>query len=225
MPVASTAAVPVGSLTDAELAVLARPRSRVGPVPAMPVWSRLDPGRRASTARDARAALVARRLLDPGARSRAELRRDLRSVLVLRETATGVVAVARATSRGRDHWYAHATGDVVLLEQVSGDGVHRFALTAAATLPTLAVAAVLHPDARATSTATPDAQTAWLRADVELRGATHTRREAWVSGPGGTWRVSPGPHPTAEPVGPDQVRRELGAALAVLAAPAVPDER
>ncbi len=225
MPTASGAAVPVGSLTDAELAVLARPRSRLGPRPVMPVWSRLDPGQRASAGRHARAALAARRLLDPGSRSRDDLRRDLRSVVVLRETAAAVVAVARATSRGRDHWYAHVTGDVVLLEQVSGDGVHRFALTAAATLPTLVVAAVLHPDARVASAATPDDQTAWLRADVELRGAGRPHRWAWVSGPGGTWRVTPGAHATVEPVGPDEVRRELGAALADLATREVPGDR
>ena len=215
---AASPVVPVGSLTDAELAVLARPRSRVGPRPVMPVWSRLDGNRRAVAAKDARASLAARRLLDPGVRSRADLRRDLRSVIVLRETATVVAAVARATADGRDHWYAHVTGGVVLLEQVSTDGVHRFALTAAVTLPTLVAAAVLHPEAAVASDPMPDGQGEWLRADVEVRGAGPVRRVAWVSGPGGTWRLDP-----EQAVPPAEVRRELDAVLSELVTPEVPD--
>ena len=205
----TTVVVPVGSLTDAELAVLARPRTRVGPRPVMPVWARLHPRRREAAAREARASLVARGLVDPDSRGRADVRRDLRSVVVLRETATTVVAVARATAHGRDHWYAHVTGDVVLVEQVATDGVHRFALTAAATLPTLVAAAVLHPDAAVASDPTPDGQTEWLRADVEVRGAGPVDRMAWVSGPGGTWRLD-----AEQAVPPDDVRRHLIGVLA-----------
>jgi len=187
--------VPLGTLTDAELAVLARPVTRAGPPPVMPVWSRLDTDKRAATARDARASLVARRLLDPEAPARHGVRRDLRSVLALRGAAAAVVAVARVDQRGRDHWYAHVVGDVVLLEQVSVDGVHRFALATAAALPDLVVAAVLHPDApiaAAESTASAEGETDWLRADVMVRSARATRRLAWVSGPGGTWCGTPG---------------------------------
>jgi hypothetical protein len=208
------AAVPVGTLTDAELAVLGRPRSRAGPRPVMPVWSRLGPAQRATAARDARASLVARRLLEPHARSRDDLRRDLRSVVVLRESAGASVAVARAAPHGCDHWYAHVTGDVVLLERVSGDGVHHFALTAAATLPTLVVAAVLHPRAAVASAVAPDHQTDWLRADVELRASGPPHGSAWVSGPAGTWAVSVDGASADRPVPPDEVRQLLTGALA-----------
>ena len=208
-------AVPVGTLTDAELAVLARPRTRTGPRPVMPVWARLDPDRRLAAARDARASLVARRLLDPDARARCDVRRDLRSVLVLREAATAVVAVARVTTAGCDHWYAHLVGDVALLEQVGDDGTHRFALTAAVTLPTLVAAAVLHPLAAGPTAARPDDQTDWLRADLELRGPGPTRRLAWLSGPGGTWPVRPGrTRCCGAPIGPADVRRLLADTLA-----------
>ena len=44
--------VSVGTLTDAELAVLSRPRTRVGPRPAMPVWAGLDGDQRAASARE-----------------------------------------------------------------------------------------------------------------------------------------------------------------------------
>lgn len=205
--------VPLGTLTDAELAVLARPGTRAGPPPVMPVWSRLDTDHRAATARDARASLVARRLLDPEAPARQGVRRDLRSVLALRGAAAAVVAVARADQRGRDHWYAHAVGDVVLVEQVSTDGLHRFTLAAGATLPDLVVAAVLHPDvpiAAAGSSASAEGQTDWLRADVVLRSAQVTRRLAWVSGPGGTWCATPGDvSAPCRPVAPATARELL----------------
>ncbi len=216
----TTQSVPVGTLTDAELAVLSRPRSRVGPRPVMPVWAGLDGDQRAASARDARASLVARRLLDPDSRSRSDLRRDLRSVLVLRQSAAAVVAVARVAPAASDHWYAHLVGDVVLLEQVGDDGVHHFALTAAAMLPTLVAAAVLHPSATGPGGAGPESETDWLRADLELRSARQTRRLAWVSGPGGTWSLRPGrTTPYGDPVAPDDARRVLAEALATLAGP------
>ena len=46
----------------------------------------------------------------------------------LREAAHRVVAVARTTAATQDFWYAHLVDDVVLLEEVSRDGMHRFAL-------------------------------------------------------------------------------------------------
>ena len=222
----SAEAVPVGTLTDAELAVLARPRTRLGPRPVMPVWARLDAVQRAATARDARASLVARRLLEPDGRARSDVRRDLRSVLVLRESATAVVAVARAWPAGRDHWYAHLVGDVVLLEQVGDDGVHRFALTAAAMLPTLVAAAVLHPRAAGPGATRPDTETDWLRADLEVRGAGRTRRRAWVSGPGGTWSVRAGSTAgRGHPVAPYDVPPLLVEVLAGLLPEGVGDGR
>jgi hypothetical protein len=215
-----TGTVPVGTLTDAELAVLSRPRTRVGPRPVMPVWAGLAGGQRAASAREARASLVARRLLDQEPGSRSGLRRDLRSVLVLREAAAAVVAVARVAPGANDHWYAHLVGDVVLLEQVDDDGSHRFALTAAAMLPTLVAAAVLHPAAAGRGGSGPEAETDWLRADVELRGTGRPRRLAWVSGPGGTWALRPGrTSPYGEPVAPAQVRQVLADAIAVLTEP------
>jgi len=210
----ATATVPVGSLTDAELAVLARPRTRLGPRPVMPVWAVLPRDRRADAVRDARIGLVARRLLAPEARGRADVRRDVRSVLALRESATVVVAVVRATPRGRDHWYAHLVRDVALLEQVSPDGVHRFALAAAATLAEHVAAAVLHPQAAAATAPTPDDETDWLRADLELRGAAGPDRLALVSGPGGSWLLAPGAGRAATPLDPGAAAGLVSAALA-----------
>ena len=139
---------------------------------------------------------------------------------MLRQSAAAVVAVARVAPAASDHWYAHLVGDVVLLEQVGDDGVHRFALTAAAMLPTLVAAAVLHPSATGPAGAGPEAETDWLRADLELRSARQTRRLAWVSGPGGTWSLRPGrTTPYGDPVAPDDVRRVLTEALATLAGP------
>jgi len=213
----TTEPVPVGTLTDAELAVLSRPRTRVGQRPVMPVWAGLDGDQRAASARDARASLVARRLLDHDCRSRTDLRRDLRSVLVLRESAAAVVAVARVAPAASDHWYAHLVGDVVLLERVGDDGVHSFALTAAVTLPTLVAAAVLHPSATGPPASGPEAEADWLRADLELRSTTRTVRRAWVSGPGGTWSLRPGrTTPYGDPVAPGDVRRVLADLLTPL---------
>lgn len=215
MTTRSAPAVPLGSLTDAELAFLTRPRTRVGPRPVMPVWSRLDTVRRTAAARQARASLVSRRLLDAG--TAGGLRRDLRCLLALRAVAAAVAAVSRATPVGRDHWYAHLVHDVVVLEEVSTDGVHRFALAAAATLPDLVVAAVLHPAASASPVAAPHGTDDRLRADLELRTVTGCRRWAWVSGPGGTWQAPPGRTDVrAEPVDPADVRLLLRDALADL---------
>lgn len=187
--------VPLGTLTDAELAVLARPGARVGPRPVMPAWSRLDPDQRVVAVRDARACLSTRRLLGPETPARPDGPHDLRSVLALREAATAVVAVARVHPRGRDHWYAHVVRNVVLLERVSVDGVHFFALTSAPGLADLVVAAALHPDTPTAifpASGSAEAETDWLRAEVALHSARTTRLLAWVSSPGGAWCATPG---------------------------------
>jgi hypothetical protein len=142
-------------------------------------------------------------------------------VVVLRESAGTSLAVARTTPHACDHWYAHVTGDVVLVERVAGDGVHHFALAAAATLPTLVVAAVLHPRAAVASAVAPDDETDWLRADVELRAAGPPRRSAWVSGPAGTWAVAGHGGAAERPVPPAEVRHLLAEAVAGVLAPEV----
>lgn len=212
-PSAAPLPVPLGSLTDAELVALARPRSRVGPRPVLPVWSRATPDQRAATVLRARRSLVARGLVDLTADGRALLRRDLRAVLALRASAPFVVAVVRTAPHGVDHWYAHVVDDAVLLEQVTGDGEHRFALAPFVALPGLVVGALLHPGDRGPGGADPEDETDWLRADLELRHPDRATRRAWVSGPGGTWRITTGrPHRTI-PEEPDAVRRWVTAAL------------
>jgi len=200
--------VPVGTLSDAELALLAPSRTATGRRPVLPLWSRLGPDQREDAVRRARGGLLARGVLEAGGPP--ALRRDLRSLLLLRGAATAVVAVARATPRAADHWYAHVVRDVALLEQVSDDGVHRFALTAAVALPETVAAAVLHPLAARAVAPTPADETDWLRADVEARGAGPVRRQAWVSAPGGTWLGSASRRGwVEEPSAPDAVRRAV----------------
>ena len=75
------------------------------------------------------------------------VRNDIRSVVALREGAQVIVAIARTTAADQDFWYAHLVDDVVLLEEVSRDGMHRFALAEADQLGGLAVGAAVHPDA------------------------------------------------------------------------------
>ncbi len=74
------------------------------------------------------------------------VRQDIRSVIALREAAQVVVAVARTTAATQDFWYAHLVDDVVLLEEVSRDGMHRFALAERSRLAELAVGAAVHPE-------------------------------------------------------------------------------
>ena len=77
-----------------------------------------------------------------------EVRQDLALVVALREGARLVVAVARTTATDQDFWYAHVVEDVVLLEEVSRDGMHRFASARdTALVDAGAVAAAVHPDA------------------------------------------------------------------------------
>jgi hypothetical protein len=75
------------------------------------------------------------------------VRQDIRSVVALREAAQVVVAVARTTAATQDFWYAHLVDDMVLLEEVSRDGIHRFALAEDGALLGLTVGASVHPEA------------------------------------------------------------------------------
>lgn len=75
------------------------------------------------------------------------MRNDVLSALTLRRAATAVVAAGRTSSSGQDFWYAHVVEEVVLLEEVTNDGLHRFALGHSRDLADLLVAAVVHPEA------------------------------------------------------------------------------
>jgi len=145
--------VPVETLTDEELEVLAGP----GGLVVRPFAAGFGSDEREVALRTAYRGLVARGIVEPPtpqARVDAvgepgvelQVRRDVLSVVTLRAAARHVVAVARTTATYQDFWYAHVVDDVVLLEQVGADGLHRFALTTPDELPRLLVEAALHPD-------------------------------------------------------------------------------
>ncbi len=69
----------------------------------------------------------------------------------------------------QDFGYAHLVEDVVLLEEVSRDGFHRFALTRDSGLLDAAVAAAVHPDAGA-----PSASRSWLSTSAATASWTPT---------------------------------------------------
>jgi hypothetical protein len=148
--------VAVEVLTDEELSVLAEP----GSIVVMPFLSEVAEPQREAVRRTAYRSLLARGVVDPptpeatsAALARGDghvelmVREDVRSVVALRAAARMVVAVARTTVATQDFWYAHVVDDVAVLEEVSGDGLHRFALAAADDLAALAVAAAVHPEA------------------------------------------------------------------------------
>ncbi len=232
----TTAAEPVfvDVLTDEELSVLAAP----GAMPVTPFLTDLDPVAADTARRTAYRSLIARGVLDPptaeavaGATAAGTgevelmVRQDIRSVIALREAAQVVVAVARTAAASQDFWYAHLVDDVVLLEEVSRDGLHRFAIADATALGDLAVAAAVHPDAGDVDSpdvsvdaqpgdpTPPDAVlerlgAAFLRSDVVVRrpGDTDPPAFALFSGPGGCWSV--------DPAGQSAVARALPAAAA-----------
>jgi hypothetical protein len=225
-------------LTDEELAVLARPHA----LALAPYLDELDPEQRQLAQRTAYRGLLARGIVDQptaAAVAAAEVagdgsvelmvRRDVRSVLALREGAGLAVAVARTASSGRDYWYAYLVDEVLLLEEISSEGLHRFALARAEQLLDLTVAAAVHPDSGdtaghpvavpAAADAPPPAPVlgqlgqALLRADVVVR---HVReREAGTlevfTGPHGCWLVTGrgGPVPMAHPLSADALRSQL----------------
>ena len=141
------------------------------------------------------------------------IRNDIRSVVALREAAQVIVAVARTAAASQDFWYAHLVDDVVLLEEVSRDGMHRFALAGADRLGDLAVGAAVHPDAAdgAGPAITVDAEegdsmppdallerlgAAFVRADVIVRRPRATSEPpafAVLSGPEGSWCIDDRP--------------------------------
>ena len=145
--------VPVAVLTDEELAVLAGD----GGLVVTPFAAGFDDAEREIALRTAYRGLVARGIVDPPtpqARVDAigepgvelQVRQDVLSVVTLRAAASAVVAVARTSVAHQDFWYAHVVEEVVLLEEVGTDGMHRFALATADQLPALVVGAVLHPE-------------------------------------------------------------------------------
>ena len=227
-------------LTDEELSVVARP----GPMPVMPFLGDLSQPDAEVARRSAYRSLIARGIVDPPspeavaeATARRDgsvelmVRQDVRSAVALREAAQVVVAIARTTSVTQDYWYAHLVDDVVLLEEVSRDGMHRFALARAAQVGDLAAAAAVHPDAGDRS-GEPVALTAdegdptppdeilerlgaaFVRTDVIVRrpGDTEPPRFAVFSGPDGTWVVD-GATAVATPVTAEAARARVGEAV------------
>lgn len=206
-------------LTDEELSVIARP----GPMPVLPFLDELAPAEREVARRSAYRSLVARGIVEPptpaavAAAGRSgdsavdlEVRQDVASVVALREGARLVVAVARTTVTDQDFWYAHLVDDVVLLEEVSRAGFHRFALARESALVAATTAAAVHPDAGDASgepepvasevgdPTPPEAilerlGAAFVRADVVVRRVGDTRPPAFsvLSGPEGCWVVEP----------------------------------
>ncbi len=143
MPAPESDPVFVDVLTDEELSVVARP----GAMPVMPFLDDLAEADRETARRSAYRSLVARGVVEPPTPEAVAaatalrdgsvelmVRQDVRSVVALREAAQVVVAVARTTAATQDFWYAHLVDDVVLLEEVSRDGLHRFALAEDAAL-------------------------------------------------------------------------------------------
>ena len=219
-------AVFVEVLTDEELSVVARP----GPLPVTPFLDELDEGERETARRTAYRSLLARGVLDPPtpeavARAAAvrdgsvdlPVRDDVRSLVALREGAEMVVAVARSAAAWQDFWYAHVVKDVVLLEQVSSDGLHRFALLEAEELARAVLGAAVHPDAGAAPTGGPVPVPAFLRTDVVVRRVGDTDPPALTifSGPGGCWLVEAAVAPRlAEPLDVETARARLSETLA-----------
>ena len=227
-------------LTDEELSVVARP----GPMPVTPFLSDLSVQDAEVARRSAYRSLIARGIVDPpgpeaiaAATARRDgsvelmVRQDVRSAVALREGAQVVVAVARTTAVTQDYWYAHLVDDVVLLEEVSRDGLHRFALARAAQLGDIAAAAVVHPDAgdgagdpvpltSEEGDPTPPDEilerlgAAFVRTDVVVRrpGDTQPPRFAVFSGPDGTWVVD-GTAPVATPLPAEAARARVAEAI------------
>lgn len=218
-------------LTDEELSVLVPDQGVV----VSPVLDAVPAAQRDAVRRTAFRSLVARGIVDPpepeavaailessAATSGADVGIDLRvrndvlSALTLRQSASAVVAVGRTSSSTQDFWYAHVVEEIVLLEEVGSDGLHRFALGHARDLADLLVAAVVHPEAADGTgddvelAVTPDSEAptelverlgqAYLRADVLVvtreAGAPVERPDltGLFTGPLGSWSVlsSPG---------------------------------
>jgi hypothetical protein len=238
MPDTPAEPVFVEVLTDEELAVLARPN----PLAVAPYLAALDERQQHTAKRTAYRSLLARGIVDPpsvdalaSAAAAGDgslelmVREDVRSVVTLREGADVVVAVARTTSATHDYWYAYLVDQVVLLEQVGSDGLHRFALARAEQLLDLVLAAAVHPDSGDAAghtvampppgDATPPAPVlgmlgeALLRADVVVRhpGEQRVGTLGLFTGPRGSWLVTGQGEETAmaHPMRADELRRQL----------------
>lgn len=148
-------AAPVVTLTDEEIAVLGH---REG-VAVTPYLDGLDATAGSLAQTTAMRGLLARgivsavrdaapaRITGDDAEVDVLVRQDVLSVLTLRRAAPVVVAVARTGAVVRDWWYAHVVGEYVVLEEVTPDGQHRFALGRTEDLAAMATGAVVHPDA------------------------------------------------------------------------------
>lgn len=250
MPPTEREPVFVDVLTDEELSVVTRP----GAMPVMPFLDDLPEADRETARRSAYRSLVARGVVEPPTPEAIAaatalrdgsvelmVRQDIRSVVALREAAQVVVAVARTTAATQDFWYAHLVDDVVLLEEVSRDGIHRFALAEDGALLALAVGATVHPEAGdgdgpalpvqadEGDPTPPDGVlerlgAAFVRADVVIRrpGDSEPPVFAMLSGPEGCWCIEGGPQPmVAEPLAADLARRRVADAVSSVRAEAV----
>lgn len=242
-------AVPVETLTDEELAILAGP----GGLVVAPYLATLGDAERETAVRTAYRGLQARGIVDPPTpRALADavgepsvevrVRQDVLSLITLRRAARVVVAVGRTTLATQDYWYAHVVDDVVVVEQVGSDGLHRFALADADALVGLVTAASVHPecgDSAGEPVALPGDGSepplevaealgaALLRTDVVVRHADdrHPPLLGLFTGPGGAWvveaREGSGTPPVARPAAraevEDLVRRTVLDAVAAVA--------
>lgn len=238
-------------LTDEELSVLTS-----GPgVVVTPYLDTVPEAALDAVRRTAFRGLVSRGLVDtpdPAAADRTAgevlVREDVRSAVTLREAARTVVAVARTATGRQDFWYAHVVREVVLLEEVGPDGLHRFALARAADLPELLVAAAIAPgaadgvgepvylDAEVDAEPPPELAVrlgeAHLRADVVKVGAgsviapARTHRPVLTgvwTGPAGSWSVLADPATASVSAHPRRVE-ELAERLRDLAREAVEEQ-
>jgi hypothetical protein len=238
MHVPEATAVPVEVLTDEELAILAGP----GGIVVSPFWQDdADDAERELVLRTAYRGLLARGIVDPPtpqARVAAvgepsvelQVREDVRSIITLRQGARLVVCVARTTAVTQDFWYAHVIEDVVLVEQVGSDGMHRFALAPTDALPDLLVGAAIHPDTGdgrgeaidvPVDSGEPPIEVAsalgvaLLRSDVVLRRTVSDEPTllGLFTGPGGAWVLDPGAGADGATVVRPSTRVELEADL------------
>lgn len=76
-----------------------------------------------------------------------QVRNDVKTTVALRQGAEAVVAMARTTALTQDYVYVHVVDDVLLIEEVGSDGMHRFALRPRADLEKTVVHVAVHPDA------------------------------------------------------------------------------
>lgn len=227
---------PVEVLTDEELSLLTYGPGAV----VTPYFSEVAARDTELVQRTAYRGLVARGIVDPSGvpggalgsgPARLSLRDDVMTLVSLRQAATTLVAVARTMIDRQDFWYAHVVEDLVVLEEVSGDGLHRFALGFTRDLPTLLLEAALHPDAtdgagaEVSIDAMPDEDApaqllevlgrAHVRADVVVLTAESSGQRPELTGlftgPEGSWSVtsSPTSGAVARPESLDTVRARL----------------